>query len=38
MSSQRALFTELEKKPSQVVPRGFRYQEEAISEEEQSVG
>ena len=37
MSSQRALFTELEKKPSQVVPRGFRYQEEAISKEEQSV-
>jgi alkylated DNA repair dioxygenase AlkB len=37
MCSQRALFTELEKKPSQVMPRGFRYQEEAISEEEESV-
>jgi alkylated DNA repair dioxygenase AlkB len=37
MSGQQALFTELEKKPSQVVPTGFRYQEEAISEEEQSV-
>jgi alkylated DNA repair dioxygenase AlkB len=37
MSGQRALFTELEKKPSQVVPRGFRYQEDAISEEEQNV-
>ena len=36
MSSQRALFTELEKKPSQVVPTGFRYQEEAISEQEQT--
>jgi alkylated DNA repair dioxygenase AlkB len=36
MSGQQALFTELEKKPSQVAPRGFRYQEEAISEQEQT--
>jgi alkylated DNA repair dioxygenase AlkB len=36
MSGQQALFTGLEKKPSQVAPRGFRYQEEAISEQEQT--
>jgi alkylated DNA repair dioxygenase AlkB len=36
MSNQRALFMGLEKKPSQVAPTGFRYQEEAISEQEQT--
>ena len=36
MSGQQALFTGLENKPSQVAPRGFRYQEEAISEQEQT--
>jgi alkylated DNA repair dioxygenase AlkB len=37
MSGQRALFTELEQRPPQAEPRGFRYREEIISEEEQAV-
>lgn len=37
MSGQRPLFTELEQRPPQAEPRGFRYREEIISEEEQAV-
>lgn len=37
MSGQRALFTELEQRPLQAEPRGFRYREQIISEEEQAV-
>lgn len=33
MASQRALFTEIEQRLSAGEPRGFRYQEQIISEE-----
>ena len=36
MSGQDALFTEFEHKPPQTEPRGFRYREEIISEQEQA--
>jgi alkylated DNA repair dioxygenase AlkB len=35
MGNQGALFLELEQKPPQLEPQGFRYQEDAISEDEQ---
>jgi alkylated DNA repair dioxygenase AlkB len=37
MSRQRALFTELEQRPLDAEPRGFRYREQIINEEEQAV-
>jgi alkylated DNA repair dioxygenase AlkB len=37
MSGQRALFAALEQRFPQAEPRGFRYREEIISEEEQAV-
>lgn len=36
MHSQRALFTEMEQKPPEVEPPGFRHREQIVSEEEEA--
>jgi len=36
MDSQRALFTEMEQKPPEVEPRGFRHREQIVSEEDEA--
>jgi alkylated DNA repair dioxygenase AlkB len=36
MDSQRALFMEMEQKPPEVEPRGFRHREQIVSEEEEA--
>jgi alkylated DNA repair dioxygenase AlkB len=37
MDGQRALFMEMEQGPSKVEPRGFRYEEQIVSENEETV-